>query len=105
MTEKEAIKLRSAFSNGFQYPFGGGFVENCEMDEVKRHAELLDEAVKKQIPREPILTDEQSTRYSMDYECPNCHKKFTVTGIADYCYHCGQALKWELYETNDKQRK
>ena len=38
MTEMEAQKIRSAYSNGFQYPFGGGFAENCDMDEVNRTA-------------------------------------------------------------------
>ena len=47
MTEKEATKIRSAFSNGFQFPFGRGDIENCDMNEVNRHAELLDEAIKK----------------------------------------------------------
>ena len=27
--------------------------------------------------------------------CPNCRKHFTGTGIAEFCYHCGQRLKWE----------
>lgn len=27
--------------------------------------------------------------------CPNCGKHFTGTGIAEFCYHCGQRLKWE----------
>lgn len=94
MTEMEAQKIRSAYSNGFQYPFGGGFVENCDMDEVNRTAELLDGAIKKQIPQEPIKVCPHQKRLSLQYECPTCHGKFTGTGIADYCYHCGQALDW-----------
>ena len=43
MTEMEARKIRSAYSNGFQFPFGGGFLEKCDMDEVNRTAELLDD--------------------------------------------------------------
>lgn len=33
-------------------------------------------------------------KYSMNYTCPSCRKDFSGTGIADYCYHCGQALDW-----------
>lgn len=28
------------------------------------------------------------------YSCPACGGGFTGTGIADYCYHCGQKLDW-----------
>lgn len=95
MTEKEAAKIRSAYSNGFEYPFGGGFAEKCDMDEVNRHAELLDEAIKKQIPKKPIPA-KQHIRLAMCYKCPNCCGSFDGTGIANYCYHCGQALEWDL---------
>lgn len=95
MTHEEAIKILSAFCNGFQYPFGKGFLENCDMKEVDRHAILLDDALKKNIPQRPILENEQHVRYTMCYECPACKRRFTGTGIANYCYHCGQALSWE----------
>lgn len=29
MTNKEANKIRSAYANGFEYPFGNGSLENC----------------------------------------------------------------------------
>lgn len=51
-------------------------------------------ALEKQIPKKPIATDEQHIRYSMSYVCPLCGKHFSGTGIASYCYHCGQALDW-----------
>jgi len=51
------------------------------------------EALEKQIPKKPIKTKE-NIRYSMCYICPNCQKNFSGTGIASYCYHCGQALDW-----------
>ena len=102
MTEMEAQKIRSAYSNGFQYPFGGGFVEKCDMDEVDRTAELLDAAIKKQIPREPIKVACHQARLSLQYECPACHGHFTGTGIASYCYHCGQALDWDKILENER---
>ena len=46
------------------------------------------------------LADRQEIRYSLAYDCPACGKKFTGTGIADYCYHCGQALDWS--DSEDK---
>lgn len=95
MTEAEAKKIRSAYSNGFQYPFGGGFMEKCDMDEVNRTAELLDDAVKKQIPQEPIKANDIQDRIYLRYVCPTCHHAFTYTGIAKYCRHCGQALDWD----------
>lgn len=52
------------------------------------------EALEKQVAKKPITTEEQNIRYGMTYTCPSCGKHFTGTGIADYCYHCGQALDW-----------
>ena len=54
-------------------------------------------AVEQQIPKRPTLctSDEQTTRYTVDYRCSKCNGMFTGTGIANYCYHCGQRLDWE----------
>lgn len=43
----------------------------------------------------PIKDTDSGVRYTDDYICPNCGKHFTGTGIAEFCYHCGQRLKWE----------
>ena len=43
----------------------------------------------------PIKDTDSGVRYTDDYICPNCGKHFTGTGIAAFCYHCGQRLKWE----------
>lgn len=57
--------------------------------------EMAKQALEKQlIPKKPIATEEQNIRFAMNYICPSCKKHFTGTGIADYCYHCGQALDW-----------
>lgn len=56
-------------------------------------------ALEKQIPKKPILAEEQHIRYLMDYICPLCGKHFSGTGIASYCYHCGQALIWDDHPT------
>lgn len=52
-------------------------------------------ALEKQVVKQPVLSDEQAVRYAMQYTCPSCGGGFSGTGIADYCYHCGQRLEWE----------
>lgn len=61
---------------------------------INEACEIGRKAIAKQIPMEPIKDNDQNVRYAMCYICPNCEKGFTGTGIADYCYHCGQALDW-----------
>ena len=58
---------------------------------------LAVEALEKQMPKKPIKAEEH-IMYSMCYVCPNCQKNFSGTGIASYCYHCGQALDWSNEE-------
>ncbi len=54
-------------------------------------------AMERQIPKKPNrITDELQIRYTDSYHCQNCGKGFTGTGIADFCYHCGQHLDWNL---------
>ena len=77
---------------------------------------LACKALEKQIPKKPIKAKEH-IMYSMCYICPNCQKNFSGTGIASYCYHCGQALDWSdeksqtlidgkmLCKRNDGERK
>lgn len=56
------------------------------------------EAREKQIPKRPKKIINSGVRYTDEYVCPNCEKHFTGTGIADYCYHCGQAIQWDEKE-------
>ena len=67
--------------------------------EALKVCEVVKQALEKQIPKKPILAEEQHIRYSMNYICPLCGKHFSGTGIASYCYHCGQALIWEDHPT------
>ncbi len=60
----------------------------------------LVKALEKQMPKKPQKVKEQVVRYTDGYICPSCGKCFTGTGIADFCYHCGQALDWS--EENDR---
>jgi hypothetical protein len=52
-------------------------------------------AVEKQTAKKPKKTESEGYRYTDTYRCPNCGGNFSGTGIADYCYHCGQKLDWE----------
>lgn len=47
------------------------------------------------VAKTPEKVSNSGIRYTDDYICPNCGKHFTGTGIAEFCYHCGQRLKWE----------
>jgi hypothetical protein len=63
----------------------------------QKRAEALDvaiQALEKQIPKKPIKSKKQVVRYVNTYCCPICNLKFTGTGIAKWCYHCGQKLDW-----------
>lgn len=55
-------------------------------------------ALKKQIPQKPTPSEEQHVRYAMCFTCPSCGRDFSGTGIADYCYHCGQAIDWSDFD-------
>ena len=56
-------------------------------------------ALKKQIPQKPTPSERQKIRYAMCFTCPSCGRDFSGTGIADYCYRCGQAIDWS--DTDD----
>ena len=75
----------------------GRVIEECAEYEEIGTPEECRAAVEQQIAKRPTLckSDEQTTRYTADYRCPKCNGMFTGTGIANYCYHCGQRLDWE----------
>lgn len=66
-------------------------VDKMYTEKCREVAELK----KKQTPMKPIKNRTQEIRYTSAYSCPNCGGGFAGTGIADYCYHCGQRLDWE----------
>ncbi len=82
MTAKEALEIRHNFRQGKMV--------GVDLEAI---GECIDNALEKQVPKKPILSDSQ-IRYVCCYDCPNCGRIFSGTGIADYCYHCGQALDW-----------
>lgn len=55
--------------------------------------EQVQELAERDTAKKPIKTTEETgIRYTDSYRCPNCGGNFTGTGIADFCYHCGQRL-------------
>lgn len=70
-----------------------GTVEGCREDRER------------QKPKKPKKVTNSGVRYTDEYVCPNCEQHFTGTGIAEYCYHCGQAIDWNenLGEMGDEQ--
>ena len=59
-----------------------GTVEECRI------------AVERMQPKKPIYIEAESVRYTDSYRCPACGGTFAGTGIAGYCYRCGQAIDW-----------
>ena len=90
------MKLKEVIKN-LKYRISDDCTDN-QMDFVEE-IEIAIDALEKQIPKKPTPTDEQHIRYSMNYVCPLCGKHFSGTGIASYCYHCGQALDWNDHPT------
>ena len=60
------------------------------------HSALVcaERALEKQIAKKPRKIEVEGYRYTDTYKCPTCEGNFSGTGIADYCYHCGQKLDW-----------
>ena len=83
MTESEAIK---ELQENIDLPFGSNV--------SKEVAKMAIQALEKQIPKKPIKSEKQVIRYVNTYYCPICKLGFTGTGIAKWCYHCGQKLDW-----------
>lgn len=83
MTESEAIK---ELQENIDLPFGSNV--------SKEAAKMAIQALEKQIPKKPIKSEKQVIRYVNTYYCPICKLGFTGTGVAKWCYHCGQKLDW-----------
>lgn len=64
-------------------------------EDIGLDPEQIVELKERDTAKEPTKDSDSGVRYTDDYICPNCGKHFTGTGIAGFCYHCGQRLKWE----------
>lgn len=59
--------------------------------------EVLKELVERATPKKPIKHDKPDPKYRTLYSCPNCGVIY-LSLHGDYCFHCGQALKWDEEE-------
>ena len=57
--------------------------------------EQIRELKERDTAKAPTKDTDSGVRYTDDYICPNCGKHFIGTGIAEFCYHCGQRIRWE----------
>lgn len=69
------------------------------LEELKQYQSIgtleeVSEAVEKQKEKKPKNVKTEGYRYTDTYRCPTCGGNFSGTGIADYCYHCGQHIDW-----------
>ena len=71
---------------------------NCDIvqnvEDLNNAYDIAIKALEKQIPKKPKKIEAEGFRYTDVYRCPLCGGNFSGTGIADYCYHCGQKLDW-----------
>ena len=67
----------------------------AKYEETGLTPEQMQQLKERDTAKRPIkTTDETGIKYTDSYRCPNCGGNFTGTGIADFCYHCGQRLDW-----------
>ncbi len=67
----------------------------AKYEDTRLTPEQMQQLKERDTAKRPIkTTDETGIKYTDSYRCPNCGGNFTGTGIADYCYHCGQRLDW-----------
>lgn len=94
------------YVNGVEEAYVTPYFENAlntaisAMQELQEYKQLgtleeVREAVEKQREKKPKNVETEGYRHTDTYRCPTCGGNFSGTGIADYCYHCGQRLNWE----------
>lgn len=76
---------------------------SCRLKQLEKYVDIgtleeVREAVEKQKAKKPKNVGTEGYRYTDTYRCPTCGGNFSGTGIADYCYHCGQKLNWSEVE-------
>lgn len=92
MTESEAIEKLKNMRLFMQIEDENNDCKFTE-DDYKAN-EMAIRALEKQIPKKPIKSKKQIVVRVVRYVNTFCNLKFTGTGIAKWCYHCGQKLDW-----------
>lgn len=106
MTNEEALEILKRDIDLIMFDENTG--EALNLGQIKARNELnyqsykayekAIEALEKQIAKKPKKIETEGYRYTDTYKCPTCKGNFSGTGIADYCYHCGQKLDWSEYD-------
>lgn len=94
VTDKENIK-EFEIEDGFAVYAGNAVFRLAEYEDTGLTPPEIMELKERDTAKEPTKVSDSGVRYTDDYICPNCGKHFIGTGIAEFCYHCGQRLKWE----------
>lgn len=73
------------------------------LEELQKYKQIgtleeVREAMERQRAKRPKNVKTEGYRYTDTYRCQTCGGNFSGTGIADYCYHCGQKLDWSEAE-------
>lgn len=98
MTEQEAMEMLDSFYE-MDEMYAAAHIAIKALEEIQQYraigtVEECRAAVEKQTAKKPMKTEAEGYRYTDAYRCPTCGGNFSGTGIADYCYHCGQKLDW-----------
>ena len=75
-----------------------GYVGMCQLkayEDTELTPKQIQELKERDTAKAPVKDTESRIRYTDSFICPNCGKHFTGVGIAEFCYRCGQRLKWE----------
>lgn len=66
--------------------------QNPTLDDIdnKELAEMIDNAIEKQIPKKPVDKSIENIKFML---CPCCGNN-NILSLDKYCSDCGQALDW-----------
>lgn len=68
------------------------FSDTDKVDEILKLNKVICEALEKQIPKQPIKSDNE-IRYCEVWKCPSCGFEWS-SRVVDFCYKCGQYIDW-----------
>lgn len=86
LTKMQAHKIMSLMSNGVAH----AYIHDEEAESLLMLARAITERF---IPKNAILVENADARYVSVFKCPTCQNRVLGT-ISEYCYHCGQALRY-----------
>ena len=68
--------------------------EYCKIGTVEKCQEAREKQKAKAVKNRKLLKDFHGSPYCIQGDCPNCGCKSIKATATDYCYVCGQHLKW-----------